>query len=161
MPELMAWLEASALGDFMRESGRWTYGIFNLLHVLGIALLFGAIAVLDLKLLGAWRRIPVTALSEPIVPISGFGLLLALGSGVALLSAQATEYVGNPFLLIKFAAIALGVINVGALHMSSVWREMRHAETSTRGRRRLAWAGALSLISWLVAIGAGRMIAYW
>ena len=157
----MAWLEASALGDFMRESGRWTYGIFNLLHVLGIALLFGAIAVLDLKLLGAWRRIPVTALAEPIVPISGFGLLLALGSGVALLSAQATDYVGNPFLLIKFAAIALGIVNVGALHMSRVWREMRHAEASPRGRTRLASAGALSLISWLVAIGAGRMIAYW
>ena len=161
MAELMAWLEASALGDFMRESGRWTYGIFNLLHVLGIALLFGAIAVLDLKMLGAWRRIPVAALAEPVVPISGFGLLLALGTGIALLSAQATEYVGNPFLLIKFVAIALGIANVAALHMSSFWRGLDHAEDSPQGRRRLAVAGALSLLFWLLAIAAGRMIAYW
>ena len=37
----MAWMEASTLGHFMRESGPWTYAIVNLAHILGLATLWG------------------------------------------------------------------------------------------------------------------------
>jgi hypothetical protein len=37
--DLMAWLEASALGHAMRESGPWTYAIVNLAHILGVSAL--------------------------------------------------------------------------------------------------------------------------
>jgi hypothetical protein len=161
VPEWMAWLEGSALGHFVRESGRWTYAIVNLSHVFGIALLFGAITVLDLKLLGAWRGTPMHMLARPIVPVAATGLALALVSGITLLSAQATEYVSNPFLYIKFAAIALGIGNLALLHSSAVWRRIDSVEASSGGRRRLAIGGALSLACWILAIGAGRMIAYW
>ena len=60
----MVWLQASALGHFMRESGPWTYAIVNLAHILGIASLFGAIVILDLRLIGVWRRIPLSALAD-------------------------------------------------------------------------------------------------
>ena len=63
MLEFLAWLEATALGDFIRETGRWTYGLTNLVHVLGIALLFGAITILALPLVGVWRKIPMSAIS--------------------------------------------------------------------------------------------------
>jgi hypothetical protein len=129
--------------------------------VFGIALLFGGIAVLDLRLLGAWRRIPIASLATPAVPIAGTGLVLALTSGVLLLSAQATEYVTNPFLYIKFGAIALGVVNVAALHVSGVWRAIESASATPRGRARMAIAGAASLACWITTISAGRMIAYW
>ena len=157
----MAWLEGSALGHFVRESGRWTYAIVNLIHVFGIALLFGATTVLDLKLLGAWRTVRAHVLARPIVPVAGLGLTLALLSGVTLLSAQATEYVSNPFLYIKFVAIAFGIANVAAFHSSAVWRQIESAEESRAGRRRLAVGGAVSLLCWMLAITAGRMIAYW
>ena len=157
----MAWLEASAAGAFVRESGRWTYALVNLAHVFGIAMLFGAITVLDLRLLGAWRRIPISALASPVVPVAATGLVLALGSGVLLLSAQATEYVANPFLYIKFAAIGLGIVNLVALHFAGVWRSMDAASASSRGRTRLALAGAASLACWIATITAGRLIAYW
>ena len=51
----MTWLEMSALGVAMRETGVWTYALVNLGHIFGISLLFGAIVVLDLRLLGFWR----------------------------------------------------------------------------------------------------------
>ena len=161
MLEFLAWLEASAAGEFVRESGRWTYGLVNLAHVFGIALLFGGIATLDLRLLGAWRRIPIAALATPAIPIAATGLILALASGVLLLSAQAREYVANPFLYIKFAAIALGIVNIAALHFSGVWRAIETASASPSGRTRLAFAGAASLACWIATISAGRMIAYW
>ena len=56
---MMAWMEASTLGHFMRESGPWTYAIVNLTHVLGLATLFGSVLILDLRLLGAWPEMPI------------------------------------------------------------------------------------------------------
>jgi hypothetical protein len=106
----------------MRESGVWTYGIVNLVHILGVASLFGAVLVLDLRLLGAWRKVALAAISEPIVPVATVGFFIAASSGVCLLATKATEYVGNPFLYIKFPAIALGLLNVVALNSLAAWR---------------------------------------
>ena len=157
----MAWLEASALGHAMRESGVWTYGIVNLVHILGVATLFGALLVLDLRLLGVWRKITLSAISQPTVPIATTGFCIAAFSGVCLLTTKATEYVGNPFMYIKFPAIALGLLNVGALNLLSGWKARKTRDLSSREESQLAVAGGVSLFCWLTAITAGRMIGYW
>ena len=157
----MTSLEASALGHFMRESGPWTYALVNLAHILGIASLFGAILIVDLRLLGVWRRIPLAALADTAAPVAACGLALAVVSGTGLLATKATEYVGNPFIYIKFPAIALGIVNALVVRRSEGWRARASRELSPGETRRLAWMGALSLASWVTAIAAGRLIAYW
>lgn len=157
----MAWLEGSALGHAMRNSGVWTYGLVNLTHILGVAALFGSVLVLDLRLLGAWRRAPLAAIARPTVPIATVGFMVAAASGVCLMATNATEYVGNPFLLIKFPAIALGLANVAVLSRLPAWKARGTRELTPRERLHLATAGGISLISWLTAVSAGRMIGYW
>lgn len=157
----LTWIQGSALGHFMRESGPWTYAIVNLAHILGIAALFGSVVILDLRLLGVWRRTPLVALADAAAPVAAVGFTLAAASGVGLFATKATEYAGNPFLYIKFPAIAIGLVNAFALSMSTAWRARRTRDLSPAETRRLAWMGALSLACWLTAIGAGRMIAYW
>ncbi|MDQ1473092.1 MAG: hypothetical protein QOJ99_4572 [Bryobacterales bacterium] len=157
----MAWLQSSALGHAMRESGVWTYGLVNLVHILGVASLFGTILVLDLRLLGLWRKVPLAAISEPVVPVATMGFVIAVISGICMLATKATEYTGNPFLYIKFPAIFLGLLNVLLLSSSSAWREHKVRELSQRERSRLAVFGGISLVCWITAITAGRMIAYW
>ena len=157
----MAWLEGSALGHLMRESGVWTYACVNLIHILGVASLFGALLVLDLRLLGLWRNVALRAISEPVVPIAFTGFILAALSGVCLLATKATEYVGNPFLYIKFPAIGLGLVNVAILNFQAAWKQHRVRELSLREQSRLAFVGGISLFCWLTAVTAGRMIGYW
>jgi hypothetical protein len=157
----LAWYEASALADFVRNSGPYTYGIVNLFHVFGIALLFGAIFVLDLRLLGAWKSIPIKSLAKPIIPVAGAGLVLAIVSGVMIASVQATEYYYNPFFPIKLIALFFGILNVAALHSSAAWKAMETADLTGAGRVRLAIGGAVSLGCWITVITAGRMIGYW
>jgi len=154
-------MQGSALGHFMRESGPWTYAIVNLAHVLGISTLFGSILVLDLRLVGVGRRIPLSALSSAIVPVATTGFCLAATTGLGLLATKTTEYVGNPFLLIKFPAIALGLINVAVFKRTEAWRAHHERDLTADEQRRLAIMGGLSLLCWLTAITAGRMIAYW
>jgi hypothetical protein len=157
----MAWLEASTLGHVMRESGVWTYGCVNLIHILGVATLFGSVVILDLRLLGLWRNIALAAISKPTVRVATAGLIIAAISGPCLLATKATEYVGNPFLYIKFSAIGLGLLNVIILNRLSAWKEHKTRELSTREESRLAVSGGISLACWLTAISAGRMIGYW
>ena len=77
------------------------------------------------------------------------------------MSTNATEYVGNPFLLIKFAAIALGLLNIVVLSRFDAWRQREVREPDTRESSQLAVAGGVSLASWLIAVSAGRLIGYW
>ncbi len=159
MADLAVWLEASALARLLK-AGPWLYPLVNLAHVLGIALLVGAIAVLDLRLVGLRPGVPVEALARATVPVAGAGLALALATGPALLAVRATEYVGNPFLWAKFGAVAVALANLAALRGSAAWREA-DGSAGRHNRRRLAFAGAVSLAAWLAAVSAGRMIAYW
>jgi len=159
--KFMAWLQASPLGQAMRESGVWTYGLVNLVHILGVASLFGSVLVLDLRLLGFWRKVALRAISGPTVPVAATGFAIAVLSGVCLLATKATEYVGNPFLYIKFSAIGLGLLNVVVLSRLSAWKQHTTRELSTCDQSRLAVSGGISLACWLTAISAGRMIGYW
>ena len=69
-------LEASALGQAMRQ-WLWLYPAVETAHIVGIALLFGSIAVLDLRLLGVWKRVPVKPLAAQVLPsLNPVGLLL-------------------------------------------------------------------------------------
>ena len=157
----MVWLEGSALGYAMRNSGVWTYGIVNLAHILGVATLFGSILMLDLRLLGVWRNIPLASLSKPATVLGSIGFVLAILTGLGLLATQATEYLGNPFFYIKIPAIALGFANVLLIHRSAAWASHRVRDLSMREERQLALMGGVSLLCWTTAIGTGRMTGYW
>ena len=161
MLSFLTWIEGSALGAAVRGAGVWAYGVINLVHILGVATLFGSVLVLDLRLVGLWRQVPLSLIARPTVPLAAFGFCIAASSGLCLLSTNATEYVGNPFLLIKFVAIAFGLLNIAALSRFDAWRQREVREPDTRESSQLAVAGGASLASWLIAVSAGRLIGYW
>jgi hypothetical protein len=159
--ELLTWLEASFLGQAIRGGGVWSYAFINLAHITGVATLFGSILVLDLRMLGLFRRAPLAAISVPAVPLAAIGFVIAATSGLCMLSTNATEYRRNPFLLVKFGAILAGLINVAVVHRMPAWQQRWTGAFTSRQRRQLAAAGGISLAAWTTAVTAGRMIGYW
>jgi hypothetical protein len=160
--DVLLWIEQTGLGHMMRESGPWTYAIVNVAHILGVSTLFGSVLVLDLRLLGAWsRRVRIADLSVAVTPVGITAFVVAIVTGAALLATKATAYVDNPFLLIKFPAIGLGVLNASILNITPAWREVGVRVLRPGERRQLAIMGGISLVSWLTAVTAGRMIGYW
>ena len=145
----------------MRETGPWTYALVNTAHILAVSTLFGSVLVLDLRLLGLWRRVRLADLASVVTPVAVTGFAIAITTGSALLATKATAYVDNPFLLIKFPAIALGVINVAVLNFTAAWKARATRELSAGEQRQLALMGGVSLVCWLTAVTCGRMIAYW
>lgn len=161
MTQLLTWLEASALGQAIRGAGVWSYAVINLVHITAVATLFGSILILDLRMLGLFRRAPLSAVAVPTVPLAATGFVIAAISGLCLLSTNATDYAGNPFLLIKFGAIFVGLINIVLVHRSSAWRQRWTGSFPQRQRVRLAMSGGFSLAAWGTALTAGRMLGYW
>jgi hypothetical protein len=161
MLDVLGWLQSSSLGTFMRGSGVWTYPVVNVIHVLGVATLFGAVLILDLRLLGVWRRTSLPAITTVAAPVAMAGFALAAASGACLLATNALEYQNNPFLLMKFVAIGLGLINAVTLRRTAAWKAHATRDPSDSETRRLALMGGVSLVSWLTAVAAGRMIGYW
>jgi hypothetical protein len=149
---VMTGLEQSSLGAAARGSA-WLYPLANLSHVLGAALLVGAIATFDIQVL---RRAPgAGAIARAVTPVAAFGLLLQVISGIVLLAADAMPVVVNPAFQFKMAMFALGLLNVAVFR----WRFGRglKADAPLDGARGLA---AVSLASWLLVLLAGRFIAY-
>lgn len=161
MLEFLHWLEDSAFGEFLRGLGVWTYGILNLGHIAGVAALFGSVLILDLRLLGLWRSVPMAPLTRITVRTAAVGFCLAALTGSCMLTFNASSYYGNPFLLIKFPAIALGLINVAVVSRLPAWRALGTREPERNEPRQLAVAGGTSLACWSTALAAGRMIGYW
>ena len=144
-------LVASAPAQWLRFS-RWGYAAVNTSHVLGIALLVGAILPLDLRLLGLWRSVAVDALARVLVPVAATGLLLAAATGAFLFITRAPEYAAIDLFLVKVALIAVGVVHALSLHLGSGLRNASDA--------RLRAAGAASLSIWLTALVCGRLLAF-
>ncbi|MDJ0739997.1 MAG: hypothetical protein QNJ91_09785 [Gammaproteobacteria bacterium] len=153
MGDLLVALAATDVATTLRTS-RWLYASVNTAHVLGIALLVGAIVPLDLRLIGLWQRVPRDALIRALVPTALVGLALALTTGTLLFSVRAAEYAAITIFLVKLGLIATAVGTALAFHVVH-GRSLQGA-----GRRRLALAGTLSLACWLGALVAGRMVAY-
>ena len=146
-------VEASALAKALKFSP-WAYGAANTAHVIGVAMLFGAVLPMDLRLMGLWGRIDRTDVVRILFPIAALGLVIALAAGAMLFSVRAENYAQVSLFLWKFALIGIG----GALALIFHARAGFYVE---RASARLAFFhGAASLVCWTGALVCGRMIAY-
>jgi hypothetical protein len=157
MDDLLAGVEGMRLAVWIR-AGAWPFAIANTLHVVGIALLFGGIAVLDLRLLGAARAIEIARLARLVLPVAVFGFALAAATGGLMFISNAREYWAHPLFAWKLALIAAAGANALLLHMTS-WRrrESWGAVVPVSARA----AAIMSLGLWLGVIACGRLMAYY
>ena len=155
-------LEASGLGQAMRQ-WLWLYPTVETIHIVGIGLLFGSIAVLDLRLLGFSRSFPVKKLASHVLPWTLGSFLLIIPSGFLMFTAHATEFIDSEVFLLKMGLILAGGVNAGIFHTTvfrsaDVWdsEEMRKLPPPPSVR---AFA-AISLLLWISVIACGRLLAY-
>jgi hypothetical protein len=155
-------LEASGFGQAMRE-WLWLYPSVEIVHIVGIALLFGSIAVLDLRLLGFSRSLPVKRLAAHVLPWTAASFLFIIPSGLAMFTAHATEFIQSDIFVLKMLLIMAAGLNAALFHTitfrtADVWdsEEMRRLPPPPSAR----FAGALSLLLWIAVIACGRLLAY-
>jgi hypothetical protein len=156
MTAFLAAVENSALSTWLRESNSiWAYPTVLTLHTLGLALLVGANAALDLRVLGVGKAMALADL-RPLVRWMWIGFWVNALSGLVLLGADATTKAAAPMFLLKLALVAVGVVVLKALDRQ-IYGSTAVPGAVTPAARSLAVA---SLAIWFVAIAAGRLMAY-
>ncbi|MGE0874714.1 MAG: hypothetical protein AB7O31_08600, partial [Burkholderiales bacterium] len=111
----MGAIEASALGEAMRKS-LWLFPTVETLHIIGLALLVGSIAVLDLRLLGLSRSIPVRRLAAHVLPWALGSFVLIVPTGLAMFVAHAGDYISNSTFVLKICLIMAAGANAAVFH---------------------------------------------
>lgn len=127
------------------------YPALQVVHVVGIALLLGSLVLLELRVWGLGRELPVAALARLALPLSLLGFGLAAGSGLAMFAAHPGEMLANRPFVIKLGLLILAGTNAALFHARG---GLQRGDAVARAQT------ALSLGLWLAAIICGRWIAY-
>jgi len=158
----MGAIEASSLGVAMRQ-WLWLYPSVEIVHLAGIGLLFGSIAVLDLRLLGFSRTLSVRQLARHVLPWTAASFALIVPSGLMMFTAHASDFIQSGVFVLKMGLVLAAGLNAALFHTITfrtvdVWdsEEMRKLPPPPSARL----AGALSLALWISVIACGRLLAY-
>jgi hypothetical protein len=154
--ELLSSIENSAFPTWVRTTPTiWGYSLFLFLHTVGFATVVGLSAVLDLRLLGVARRLPLVPLDR-FFPIIWAGFWINVVSGAILLAADATAKFTNPVFGVKMGFVALALTATALIR-----RRVFHARSLDRsGRGPGKYLATASLVLWLGATVAGRLMTY-
>jgi hypothetical protein len=149
----------SSFGTYIRESD-YAFSVIESVHVLGITLLVGTIALLDLRMLGVvLRSVSVTRIARTVFPLTWSGFAVMFVSGFLLFWAEAAKNYTNPAFRIKIILLALVGLNPLIFH-TTIYRRVHEWEVLQVSPWRARAAAIASLTLWSGVIIAGRAIAY-
>ncbi len=152
----LAWLESSALATAVAET-LWAYPLLETLHALGMAMLLGALGLINLRVLGYKPELPLAG-TQDLLPLAWIGFTLNAVSGIALFTSDAIHFFGSYTFRIKLVLIVLAGLNA-LLVGRRIFHEPALEPAIQAGIGTRAFAAA-SLVFWIGAAVAGRLIAY-
>ena len=160
LPSIVERIESSGLGEWMRGYVK-AMPIVESIHVMAVALVFGTILVVDLRLLGvSSSQRPVTRIAGEMLNLTWAGFVVAVITGALLFTANATTYFDNePFrwkmLALLGAGVNMLVFQLFTYRGVAAW-DKGAAPTPLAARA----AGAVSILLWTSVIFLGRWIGF-
>ena len=152
-----AWLRATSISEAIRVSS-WLWPVCEILHFFGLSLLIGIAGFFDLRLLGFWKRVPISA-AWTLMPWAKAGFALAAITGVAFFVGAPEQYINNPAFYIKI--FFLIVANVNAVYFEAIYRRQVEAGQFDADRSiGFTVIAVVSIVSWLFVIYWGRMLPF-
>ena len=153
---MLASLDQSAFSQWLLGSNSiWAYPTVLTLHTFGMMVLVGAALMVDLRLLGFARAIPLGSMRRLFGVMWG-AFWLNLVTGTMLFIADATKRATQPLFLVKLTLVALGVVTI-VLIKRSLFDGRQEPVVIPGSAKRLA---VTSLLVWCAAITSGRLLAY-
>ena len=151
-------LHALPLAVWMRTVP-WAYPTVETTHIAALALLFGSVVVVDLRVLGVSKALPLTLLARHTLPFTVLAFTLAAGTGSLLFLAHADELVSNRVFVAKMLLISAAGMNAAVFHTGpyarvAAWDVGAGAPVAAR------FCAGLSILLWIAVIVCGRWLAY-
>jgi hypothetical protein len=153
----LEWLQGTWVGLLVAES-LWGYPLLETIHSLGMAMLIGSLGLINLRVLGVKGDLPMLGMRQ-LLPLAWVGFTLNAISGTLLFTSDAVYFFESYTFRIKMVLIVLGGLNA-ALLGQRVFREAAAGAAVAPPTAGTKWIAATSLVFWLGAVCAGRLIAY-
>jgi hypothetical protein len=155
--ELLVWLENTSIANAIRTIP-WLYPMFETGHYIGLSLLVGGIMLIDLRVLGMARGLPLKSMIG-LLPFVWAGFLINVLTGSMLFIYGATNFGPNPAFQLKMAFMVLAGLNALAFDVAvrrsgGTWVEADRPPALVKG------FATLSLAFWLCVVTTGRWMAY-
>ncbi len=153
----LTWLESTAYSQWI-VSGLTGWPLMLSMHAVGLSIVVGVVFVLNLRLFGLFRPIPLTSLHD-LLAIGWIGIALNVFSGLSLFVAQASSYVTSVPFIVKITFVILGIGNL--YHMQKfLKRDAASWEAAGTVPQLGLVLGGTSFAFWTIAVVTGRLIAY-
>jgi hypothetical protein len=153
---IAGWIASWPGAVLLQESGT-AYLFVNAAHILGIALIVGAILPLDLRLIGCFRTVPLPVIGPFLSRVAAVGVAWTVLTGLWLFSVKPAEYLANTAFLTKMALLAIAIGNIALQHHG---RHFRLALEGGKVRPRVRVLAVVSAAAWLSVLVAGRWIGF-
>jgi hypothetical protein len=154
---VLVWIHDSAYGALMRDVP-WMFPTFQALHLMGMVLLIGVIGLIDLRVLGFAKSLPLAPLHR-LIPLALFGFVVNLITGIGFFASEPYSFAVVWAFRIKMLLLLLAGLN--ALWFRISITPLVHAWGAGAEATRLAkFISLVSLIFWIAIVFAGRFIAF-
>ena len=140
------------------KTSTWAYPLAEAAHIASFALMFGAIAALDLRLLGLLRTLPLRAAVAALTPVAVGGFALAVLTGVLLFATDPGGYLANRAFVLKVSLMMLAGCNAAWFAAGLLPGLAPGAQAVPSPAVRLC--AGLSLALWTATLVSGRWIGY-
>ena len=154
LDEFWTWLQDTELS--FQIGATWWFPFLESIHVIGIAVLLGAIMTMDFRLIGAFARsyhLPTMIKETASWAWIGFGVCVLTGTGLFI--SRPGHYAENPAFQIKLILLVVAGINVLVAHRWVVRIAGGNLGPATLGPLTKA-TGYASLFVWVGVVIAGR-----
>ena len=162
MHDFLLAAEHTSLAAAMRgELGwEWLFPNVETLHVISLAMVFGSIVMVDLRLVGATsRNSAVSRLSGEVLPYTWGAFICAAVTGTLLFVSKAHVYFYNLQFQLKFLCMFLAGVNMAVFHFGA-YRHVLEWDERHPPPRAARLAGATSIALWIGVIFFGRWIGF-
>jgi len=155
--DILVWLENTFIANAIRTIP-WLYPTFETGHYIGLSLLVGGIMLIDLRVLGFARALPLKSMIG-LLPFVWIGFLINVFTGSMLFIYGATNFGPNRAFQVKMAFLVLAGLNALAFDLAvrrsgSSWVAADRPPTFVKG------VATLSLFFWVCVVTTGRWMAY-
>ena len=157
VPMILDQIEQSAMSVWIRDTDS-LFGFYFILlfHTIGLSLLVGGNAIIDLRILGVATELPLKTMKR-LYGVMWTGFAINACTGVLLLIAYPTKALTNPVFYAKLSIITLAIVVMVKLK-GRIFDDPSLSEESMVARGKSL--ALVSLTLWIGAISAGRLLAY-
>ena len=152
------WLEATSVSRAITYYS-WIWPTCETLHFMGLALLIGNVGVLDLRLLGALKRLPVAPLNR-LIRWGVLGFVVNLLTGLVFFVGAPSQYVANIAFAFKLIFMVLAAVNLAVFYITGIARTVDALGPGDDAPASAKIIAATSLFLWVGVMFWGRMLPF-